>query len=253
MSSGGFGSFGAQASAATSTGGAFGGRSVFALPQPQPQPQPQPSLLLGTSAKAGDLGKAIDASQKPVPKLSVLKPASEAPVLPEHDAEHFQIFFSFVYARHIFSTTVGDKDKDGGVEDDAEWHRLAQAYALGSYLQAGDFKDAVTDAIIQKAGSLPSGQQRMHTVIYPNSTPDSGVRRLLVDVACYGWSIDYLQSQSNATQWSDFFLERSISLHANRGKELKGSPYAHSNTCTYHDHGTGSGSSCYRTKFPYPV
>lgn len=127
------------------------------------------------------------------------------------------------------------------------WHCLAQAYALGSYLQAGDFNDAVTDAVVQLMRSCRVKQQcthTIHTIIYPNSKPGSGVRRLLVDIASYDWLTSHLQSLKTAPEWSDFFLELSVALHIKQSEGLTRPPYVEGTTCIYHDH--GSERPCYR-------
>lgn len=148
----------------------------------------------------------------------------------------------------------------GKPENDKEWVRLAKAYALGSYLQAPDFKDAITDAIIAKVAKAgTTAPQMMHQIIYPNSSPGSAIRRLLVDVAIYRWPTEFLETQQKQMEagWLDFFCELAVAMHqarsAEKGKD--GAPAFESDTCAYHEHtgtasfGEGKGAVCYKTKY----
>lgn len=157
--------------------------------------------------------------------------------LPEHDAEHFKIFFNFIYTGFIFSSKPGDAFADKP-EKDAEWTRLAYAYALGNYLQASDFKDAMMDAMIDKVKkSKQCSHQTMYQIIYPNSVPGSGVRKLLVDVAATRWTWEFLKQQHSAPEWSDFFLDLSIAHHEIRAfPSRKTIVWDNVDTCQYHGH-----------------
>lgn len=177
--------------------------------------------------------------------------------LPEHESEHFQIFVNFIYARHIFSSDPDEDQSSGQHEDDKEWERLAQAYALGAYLQAADFKDAIIDAIIDKVcSSSILGLQNMHQIIYPNSPIGSGVRRLLVDIAVSRWPTSFLKSRPSRPEWSDFFQDIAVELHARRKPQsifsAEDQDLYKKNSCLYHEHINTTGvDGCYRTKYTF--
>lgn len=131
--------------------------------------------------------------------------------LPEHEPEHFRLFFNFIYARAVFNTQ--DANSEIGGENDPEWIRLVNAWALGNYLQAGDFKDALVDAIIQKVQK--TGQhvpQKMHERLYPKSTSGALIRRLIVDIAATRWTAEDVEGQQNGAAWSEFFHDLSTEM-----------------------------------------
>ena len=178
--------------------------------------------------------------------------------LPEYEAEHFQLFFLWIYERRIFSAKADDVQKGN---TDKEWDQLANAWTLGAYLQATDFTDAVTDAIIDKASqSGRHAPQSMHTIVYPKSLAGAPIRKLIVDIAVSCWQKSTLQAQSNDPAWSDFFLDLSVALLENRNiykSQISSSPYRtisesekppwDLNRCVYHDH-MKTKTSCYKSK-----
>lgn len=167
--------------------------------------------------------------------------------LPEYDAEHFQLFYLWIYAHKIFSAKADDVQ--GSV--DKEWDRLANAWALGAYLQATDFKDAVTDAIMDKVSqNRRSASQSMHEIIYPKSLANADIRRLIVDIAVSCWNKETLEARSNDPSWADFFRDLSIALVDQRHyghSHLPKSPWD-ADKCWYHEHRT-SNAVCYRSKY----
>lgn len=169
--------------------------------------------------------------------------------LSEYDPEHFQLFFSYIYHRGIFSSESDDVRQDETTtRTDKEWDRLAKAWALGNYLQATEFKDAVADAIFEKAYSLGSEEYQytgpMHEIIYPNSTSQAPIRRLLVDIAAAHWNLDWIKAQKNDPQWSEFFWDLTIMQreaweeHGTLEFDLR-----IEDTCEYHEHAP---NKCYR-------
>ncbi|KAI7348019.1 hypothetical protein KC320_g6856 [Hortaea werneckii] len=133
--------------------------------------------------------------------------------LPEHGEEHFRIFFDYIYCHHVFSSKPDDC-LSGKSPEDKEWDRLSHCWALGAYLQATSFQNAVTDAIIEKVLSIQGQQplQTIHKIIYPHSQAGSGIRKLLVEIAMHGWSTDFLEEQSMGMEWGEFFFD--IAAHS---------------------------------------
>lgn len=169
------------------------------------------------------------------------KESSENTVhLPDHKPEHFQIFFLWTYSRRIY-TSEPRKVSDGTTE----WDSLAGAWALGAYLQAADFQDAVTDAIIETAGNDVAARHTMHETIYANSVAGAPIRKLLVDIAVWRWDSTLLEEQDNGAAWADFFRDLSIALVKARSNST--SHAAVKPNCDYHEH-QRKGLPCYKTK-----
>lgn len=167
--------------------------------------------------------------------------------LPDHDPEHFRLFQLWVYNRSIFSAKTGEADKIGGTEH--EWDRLASAWALGSYLQAPDFRDAVVDAIIDKATTSTNCTQNMHEIIYPNSQANAPIRKLLADIASWRWDRFTLNGLKKEASWADFFYDLSGALIARRDSfEGFHAPLRLKHACSYHEH-SPTGSTCHKTKY----
>lgn len=161
--------------------------------------------------------------------------------LPDHDPEHFRLFFLWTYNRAMFSMNQSDSQ--------SEWNLLAGAWALGAYLQAPDFRDAVVDAIIAKAYYNSLCEQTMHEIIYPNSQTDAPIRKLLADIASYRWGPSKLRALKNDASWSDFFFDLSITMmdkqHSTDGTVT--APWQR-DACAYHEHSL-NGAVCYKTKY----
>ncbi|KAI7154040.1 hypothetical protein KC349_g7940 [Hortaea werneckii] len=169
--------------------------------------------------------------------------------LPEHDEEHFRIFFDYIYSHHVFSSKPDDC-LSGKSLGDKEWDRLAHCWALGAYLQATSFQNAITDSIVEKVLSIQGQQplQTIHKIIYPHSQAGSDVRKLLVDIAMHGWSTEFLKEQSMGMEWAEFFFDLSVAMHAHKGKNLDTPMYRGSRNCHYHSHEYSFGNAtCYNT------
>lgn len=168
--------------------------------------------------------------------------------LPDYHPEHFELFLLWIYNHTIFSSKEGDEPVQqlGGV--DKEWDRLASAWVLGAYLQAPDFRDAVTDAIIEKLSSCFSKfNQSMHEIIYANTDASAPIRKLIVDIAIWRWDESILKAQKNDPAWSDFFYDLSIAMmSARKTADFGASPPWVKDPCAYHEH--HKDSACYKSK-----
>lgn len=165
--------------------------------------------------------------------------------LPDHDPEHFQLFFLWVYNHIIFSAKEEDAPEG---ETDKGWDRLANAWALGAYLQAPDFRDAVADAIIEKLWFGFKFGQSMHESIYPSTDANAPIRKLIVDIATWRWDPSILKKQKNDGSWSDFFYDLSVAMMSSRKTiDLSGSPPWVRDPCAYHEH-LNKNSACYKSK-----
>lgn len=138
-------------------------------------------------------------------KEQVIRFKVESPTLVE-------IFATFVYTGKIYSAREGDT-VETGTESDSEWQRLAECWILGDVLQSCSFRDAITDAIIDKrlAGAMsPAG---LHHAVYKAATGENGFKRLVVDMAAFGWGKDLFEQQKAAdTAEAQFFRDVCVRL-----------------------------------------
>ena len=165
--------------------------------------------------------------------------------IPGYHSNHFELFFAFIYHRVIFSSK-GDDLADPNSHD-REWMRLAHAWALDNYLQATDFKDAITDAIIEKTFTCKRDDPApTHRVIYPESLPGTPIRMLMVQIAFEKWSSCVLKAERNDSSWSDFFFDLAVRSHEIED-DIDTEDLCDRDICHYHEHRV-SNTPCYRGK-----
>lgn len=163
--------------------------------------------------------------------------------LPDCQPAHFQLFFLWLYKRCIFS---GSDALRGAI--DPEWSLLAHAWLLGDYLQATDFKDAITDTLIAKVSDTFLGAwQTMHEIIYPRSTHNAPIRRLIADIAACKWENQDIKTLRVDPEWAEFLPDLSAALAERRGKEFGEDVPWESDRCRYHEHAQ-AGTPCYSSK-----
>lgn len=112
--------------------------------------------------------------------------------LPEEDANLFAIFADFIYSGCVRSMRDDDKRNE---TKDSEWRRLGRCWILADKLMSDSLKDAVVDTIAEKIGRENMAPIGMHTNIYPIAVGSSGIKRLLVDIATWGWEQDTLKAR----------------------------------------------------------
>lgn len=167
--------------------------------------------------------------------------------LKDDDPDTFEVYLHWLYFG-----TVPTRDDESS---DTEYLQLAKAYVLGDKLGDGNFKDVITDAMIHKSRFLtvsagksvgtrffPGGIVIRH--IYDNTPKSSEARHLLV----------YLYAENGNGQWlndpalfpKEFLMDLAVALFGRQGKPTPATPTAESNTCKYHQHGSGP---CYKDRF----
>ncbi|KAI4648979.1 uncharacterized protein J4E78_008496 [Alternaria triticimaculans] len=106
--------------------------------------------------------------------------------LPDTEPEHMRIWIKFLYTGRIFTGTETPQIRESEAElfckDVSAWNRL---YTLGDFLQDGDFKDALIDAMMEFTAILNAYPIRLPDFIYSHSTKDSAHRRFVVDIRLY--------------------------------------------------------------------
>ena len=164
---------------------------------------------------------------------------------PEDVPEDFQDFLTFARTGRV-PQDLTDDDYDHVTP---ECWRLAHLWAYAESIQACAFKDAIVDAMIERVqalGSVPTGTFK---IVYANSAGPSGMRRLHVDIAMYGWRTEHLLAVQREEAYDDFFYDLAIAMHRRRDICIDDtrSPYMRDPGCRYHDHWTEE--PCYQEIF----
>lgn len=95
--------------------------------------------------------------------------------LPEDDPEVFSVYQQWLYDGlvHTSSGTIFP------TKTDDEYEALVKAYILGEKLMDPDFKDAITDAIVDKFRCLRRFDTGLTTLVFNETPSGSPLRRLL--------------------------------------------------------------------------
>lgn len=101
--------------------------------------------------------------------------------LPKDDAEAFAVYQQWLYTGSIRTSAA---DFQPGIFD--EYRLLVQAFILGEKFVDVNFKDCITDAIIEKLISQERFSLYLTVDVSYDTPPNSPLRRLLMDV--YYWT-----------------------------------------------------------------
>lgn len=112
--------------------------------------------------------------------------------LPEEKPKNFENFHSFLYTGKVYSRKLNENKPSEN--EDLEWSRLSEAWVLSEVLLSSTYKDAVMDTILHKAVTSMKGPETVYLDVYPKSSEDSPIRRLMVDIAVHGGLILVLRS-----------------------------------------------------------
>lgn len=168
--------------------------------------------------------------------------------LPTQESRVFEIFANFVCTGKIHSFEVGDISYVGVDKDfhyDKEWHRLGDCWLLGDMLQSCSFKDAVTDAIVQKHLERGMHPTELWESAYGETVGENGFRRLVVDFAAFEWTKECFQECDVETPSVAAFLRDTNMRFLDKGSGEE-NPLRQPG-CRYHDHGREK--PCYKTMF----
>lgn len=154
--------------------------------------------------------------------------------LPKVLPETFRSFYDFINTSNLQFTISDD-------QEEKDWNHIAETWLFGDYLKSTSFQDAVVDAMLALMRRTSKFPTTMYQKVYGNSIFPSGMRRLLADVAVFGWFPDTLSHQPSDPKYVDFF--RDVAVLQREQIEL-GAPYDWGDVgCHYHDH--GSDELCY--------
>lgn len=159
--------------------------------------------------------------------------------LPEDDPDVFSVYQQWLYGGLIHTCC----DNSFSRTDD-EYETLAKAYILGEKFMDHDFKDAVTDAIVDKLRSLRRFDTGLTTLVFNNTPSGSTLRRLWMDAYYHFGSSEWLDVDRVGSPINVEFMVEFSRYHMQfRTGFGSFGPDAMFLSCTYHEHGTGP---CYR-------
>lgn len=162
--------------------------------------------------------------------------------LPEDDPNVFSVYQHYLYSGLVhtrYNNTLSKKDDGTLSKKDDEYRMLVQAYILGEKIMDQDFKDSVTDAIIEKLRSVRRFDTSLTSLVFDNTPSTSPLRRLWMDAYYHFGSSEWLDAGACSSPINGEFLA-DFSRHQMRSRTGFGTfgPYAMFLSCTYHEHGT---------------
>lgn len=161
------------------------------------------------------------------------------------DSRFFNIYIAWLHSNRIFTTRTKAQDADSHSKQVA----LVECYILGDRLLDIDFKDAITDAMLQQSlqniEDNPRGGNRYPTtacvcLLYENTTEHDRARQLYADIFAKARDPELLNDGDPPA----FLCSVAVAiLVKNLNLNKKGL------ACKYHEHGDGV-DACYRTRLP---
>jgi hypothetical protein len=194
----------------------------------------------------------------------------------------FQLFYDFLHSGCIFSKEPGPHapttnntaavnttiaaDTAQHTISTTEWAHLCNAWMFGQKILSTSFKDAVTDAYRSKDFEENGSVFNAHGgYLYPRSSKNSGMRKLLVDIAVWHWPVEALAVHRNRTEaHHEFFFDVALaSTKALKRRQVQhhadlltssvptplSSPVLVVGACEYHEHTDDPTAKCYRELF----
>lgn len=154
--------------------------------------------------------------------------------LPEDDPDVFS-----VYQHYLYSGLIHTRYNNAFSKKDDEYRMLVRAYILGEKIMDQDFKDSITDAIIEKLRSLRRFDASLTSLVFDNTPSTSPLRRLWMDAYYHFGSSEWLDASACGSPINGEFLA-DFSRHQMRSRTgfATFGPYAMFLSCTYHEHGT---------------
>ena len=174
--------------------------------------------------------------------------------LPECEPEVFKIFLNFIHSGKFYSSKEGDYQEnqtDPRSGFDSEFTRLAYCWVRGESLMSTVFRDAATDALVQKALHDRRWPNDLQYRFYPRSATPNAMSRLLVDMAVWKWRKEAAQnSRDRHAECHEFLGDLALRLFDLSAEDRKGPAPFTKNDCTYHEH-VKEDKPCYKTIFHY--
>jgi hypothetical protein len=170
--------------------------------------------------------------------------------LPDCDPDNFIVYAEWLYTGRMCTIAPGDYDLMlGAIKERAT---LSGCYALGSFLQDSDFRDAVIDALVDMVVCNNFTYTVPAKVVYDISSSKSPHRKLAVDFVVHCWSTDrfitILYGGHPAEYLTDLVVATGSKLRETVSIQSVQDFFAGVNLCQYHEH-TVNNTPCYKTRF----
>jgi hypothetical protein len=121
--------------------------------------------------------------------------------LSDHDPEAFALWRTWIYTGKLAILPETPFPSDSVDERTAHYSVLAHAYILGDYLVDTPFMNAIADVYVLNARGIdntralyPSNEEI--GVLYDGTSPDSPIRKLLVDIWMYRGKVEWLEKEA---------------------------------------------------------
>lgn len=127
-------------------------------------------------------------------------PESRVIDLSDHDPEAFALWRTWIYTGKLAILPELPFPPDSMDERSAHYTVLAHAYILGGYLLDIAFMNAITDVYVLNARGI-DGSRALYPsneeigVLYDGTSPDSPIRKLLVDIWMYRGKAEWLDKE----------------------------------------------------------
>ncbi|KAF2444321.1 hypothetical protein P171DRAFT_485776 [Karstenula rhodostoma CBS 690.94] len=122
--------------------------------------------------------------------------------LSDHDPDAFALWRTWIYTGKLAILPDPPLAPDSSLDErTAHYAVLAHAYILGDYLVDVPFMNAVADVYVLNARGI-DGSRALYPsneeigVLYDGTSPDSPIRKLLVDIWMYRGKVEWLETEA---------------------------------------------------------
>ncbi|OAF99584.1 uncharacterized protein CC84DRAFT_366074 [Paraphaeosphaeria sporulosa] len=120
--------------------------------------------------------------------------------LSDHDPDAFALWRTWIYTGKLAILPDPPLPSDSNDERTAHYAVLAHAYILGDYLVDIPFMNAIADVYVLNARGIDGARALYPSneeigVLYDGTSPDSPIRRLLVDIWMYRGKPEWLERE----------------------------------------------------------
>lgn len=190
--------------------------------------------------------------------------------MPETSKKTFAVFARFnltgwLFIREENEVVPGSSSEADGIQKESlrtEAIMICRLQELAHFLQAPDFQDAATDALIETVSEMRrvksmrvAGFSGSYVAsIYKHSTLNSPVRRLIVEICLHRWGKKRLLTTEFETYphrfCHDYIIAAAARITSARNVKDDTDPLDIRYSCKYHEHARDR-KPCYKEKFQY--
>lgn len=164
-------------------------------------------------------------------------------MLPDDDPDVFAL-----YQHWLYNGALRTSGSEIGIKFEYEYEFLVKAYIFGDKMIDVDFKDSMIDVILEKLRVLECFDLRLTNLVYENTTAQSKLRRLWLDVYFHAGKAEWLdETFVGASISCEFIMEFSrfqMRLRTELAERNMGGD------CHYHEHGPGK---CYLNSWRWSI